>query len=99
MDYEQLKKHIARNLSRDEADPLKTYIPERTREDDIGAWLALAATANDEEDKALALASLIAEQSKMKPEDALLTWETNKELILRNRRARAVAYWGLARGL
>ena len=97
MDLNSLKGHIARNMTRDEANPLKTYVDPITREADIRTWVTLAKESGDSSDYALALAALIAEQSKEVPADAVATWHANQALIERFPSAEAVAHWGLGR--
>lgn len=97
MDLAALKTHLARNMSRDEADPLKTYIAPISRDSDIQQWIILAKESGDPEDHALALASLIAEQSKESPEAAVATWDANRNLIEAFPRAEVVAHCGLGR--
>src|SRR5438046_1691903 len=97
MDLAALKKHLARNLSRDEADPRATYVKPITRESDIRRWIDFVKGGDDREDYALALASLVAEQSKESPAAAIATWEANRTLIKQFQRAEAVANWGLGR--
>jgi hypothetical protein len=97
VDLAKLKKHLARNISRDDADPLRTSIIPVSRESEIEQWIVLAKESGDEEDHALALASLIAEQSKNSPKRAVTTWEANRKQIEIFPRAAMVANFGLGR--